>query len=169
MKIRTSIILLFVGLVSFLRLDAADVTTNKLDELEKLPFGLKVVQTPDKVRADREGRSGRAFTWSYKTSVTATNGSAVVEEFGSFVWREDKWVFSTFTGKPFTSRDFADWYSCPGAKLAEGQEFSDGSNWSGGDALHGGKMKWYFIGVASDGRRVRGEAIVEILPEVSTK
>jgi len=139
-----------MGFFSFLRLDAADVTTNKLDELAKLPFGLKVVHTPDKVLDDHDGRSGRAFTWSYKTSVTATNGSAIVEEFGSFVWRKGKWAFSNFTGKPFTSQDFADWYSCPGAKLVEGQDFSDGSNWSGGDTLRGCKMKWYFIGVTPD-------------------
>jgi len=168
MKARSSIILLYMGILSFLRFDAAAGTTDKLDELAKLPFGLKVVHTPDKVRAKRDGRSGRAFTWSYKTSVTATNGSVVVKEFGSFVWHNDKWVFANFTGKPFTSADFADWYSCPGAKLVEGREFSDGSNWSGGDVLRGGKMKWYFIGVTTEGRQLKGEAIVETLPEVST-
>lgn len=144
-------------------------TTNTLDELKQLPFGLKVLHTPDKVRADHDGRSGRAFTWSYKTSVAATNGSVVIVEFGAFVWHKDKWVFSNFTGKPFTSNDFADWYSCTGAKLVEGQEFSDGSNWSGGDTLRASKMRWYFIGVTSDGHRVKGEAVIEILPEVSTK
>jgi hypothetical protein len=159
---------LCMGFLSFLKFEAAAGTTNKLDELAKLPFGLKVVHTPDKVRAKHDGRSGRAFTWSYKTSVTAMNGSVVVKEFGSFVWHNDKWVFSNVTGKPFTSADFADWYSCPGAKLVEGQECSDGSNWSGGDVLREGKMKWYFIGVTADGRQVKGEAIVETLPEVST-
>jgi hypothetical protein len=169
MKTRTRIILFGMGLLTLLVGSASAGTTNKLDENEKLPFGLKVVHTPERVRADHGGPSGRAFTWSYKTSVIATNGSVIVEEFGSFVWHKDKWEFSTFTGRPFTSQDFADWYSCPGAKLAEGREFFDGSNWSGGDVLRGGKMKWYFIGVTPDGRRVKGEAIVEILPEVSTK
>jgi hypothetical protein len=151
-----------------MRLDSAAATTNKLAQLAKLPFGLKVVHTPGRVRAIHDGPSGRAFTWSYKTSVTATNRSVVLKEFGSFVWHDDKWVFSNVTGKPFTSADFADWYACPGAELAEGREFSDGNNWSGGDVLTGGKMKWYFIGVTSDGKQVKGEATVETLPEVST-
>ena len=120
MRTRTHIAFLIVGLLSFLKLSAADISTNKLDELAKFPFGLKVVYTPDKVRAEPGGRSGRAFTWTYKTSVTSTNGSVVVKEFGSFAWHNDKWVFANFTGQPFTSEDFADWYSCPGAKLIEG-------------------------------------------------
>jgi hypothetical protein len=158
-----------MGLLSFLRLDAADAATNKLDELARLPFGLKVVHTPDKVSAERNGRSGRAFTWTCKTSVIATNGSVVLKEFGAFVWHDDKWIFSTFTRKPFTAEDFADWYSCPAARLVEGREYSDSNNWTGGDVLHGSKTKWYFIGVTADGRQVKGEAIVETLPEISTK
>jgi len=153
-----------MGLLSFL-FEARAESTNKLDELAKLPFGLMVVHTPDKVRAERGGSSGRAFTWTYKTSVTATNGSATVKEFGAFDWHDGMWMVPP--GKPFTADNFAAWYSCPGAKLAEGQVFSDSSNWSGGDALRGGKMKWYFIAVTADGRKVKGEAIVGILPEVS--
>jgi hypothetical protein len=153
MKIRTSIILVFMGLLSFSRLNAEDATTNKLNELDKLPFGLKVVIAPEKVR-------GHNFTWSYLTSITATNGSVVVEEFGSFEWRKDKWVFS---GKPFTSQDFAVWYSCPGAKLVEGRRITS-FTWHGGDALSEHRIKWYFIGVKPDGHRVKGEAVVVILP-----
>jgi hypothetical protein len=110
-----------MGLLSFLKLNAADISTDKLNELARLSFGLKVVHTPAKVRAERGERSGRAYTWTYKTSVTSTNGSVIVQEFGSFVWLNDKWVFANYTGKPFTSGDFANWYSCRGAKLVEGQ------------------------------------------------
>jgi hypothetical protein len=167
MRAQLRTLFLSVGLLlSFFSGGTSAATTNNLDELAKLPSGLKVVLSPDKVRAEREGRSRRAFTWTYKTSVTATNGPVVLQEFGSFTWRQDKWVPSTFSGKPFTSQDFADWYGCPEAKLVEGQEYSDSSNWSGGDVLRGGKMKWYFIGVAADGHRVKGEAVVELLPEV---
>jgi hypothetical protein len=158
-----------MGLLSFLKLNAADISANKLDELAQLPFGLKVVHSPDRVRAERGGRSGRAYTWSYKTSVTSTNGSVTMLEFGSFTWHGGRWVFANFTGKPFTATDFADWYSCPGAGLAEGREFSDGSNWSGGDVLRADKMKWYFIGITADGRKVKGEAVVETLPEELAK
>jgi hypothetical protein len=51
--------------------------------------------------------------------------------------------------------------------LVGGQAFTDTSNWSGGDELRESKMKWYYIAVMADGRRVKGEADVEILPQVS--
>jgi hypothetical protein len=160
------IVFTFMGLLSFFKVSAADISAEKLDELASLPVSLRVVHTPEKVRAEAGGRSGRAYTWNYKTSVTSTNGSFVIKEFGSFVWRNDKWVFANFTGKPFTSKDFADWYSCPEARLTEGKEFTDSSNWSSGDVLRAGKMKWYFIGTSSDGRTIKGEAIVETVAEV---
>ena len=165
---KTRIFILVMSLFSFFSWGAEDLTTNKLEELAKTPLGLKVFHTPEKVLAVHDGRSGHAFTWLYNTSVLSTNGVIVVKEFGSFVWRNNRWVFSNYTGKPFTSEDFADWYSCPKATLTEENVFSDGSNWSGGDKLQEGKTLWYFIGITADGRRVKGQAIVEILPQVST-
>ena len=135
---------LIVGHLIFLKLSGADVSRNKLDELAKLPFGLKVVHTPHKVLAEIGGRSGRAYTWTYKTSFTSTNGTVVIKEFGAFGWHNDEWVFGTITGKPFTSGDFADWYSCPGSRLTEGMEVSDSSNWNGHDALRGHKIEVVF-------------------------
>jgi hypothetical protein len=158
-----------MGLLSFFKVSAADLSTEKLAELASLPLGLRVVHTPEKIRAEAGGRSGRTYTWSYKTSVASTNGSVVIKEFGSFEWRNDKWVFANYTGKPFTPKDFAEWYSCPEARLMDGKEFADNSNWSGGDVLRAGKMKWYFIGTTSDGRTVKGEAIVETSAEAPEK
>jgi hypothetical protein len=163
------IIFAFMGLLSFFKVSAADISAEKLAQLTSLPLGLRVVHTPEKVRAEAGGRSGRVYTWKYKTSVISTNGSIAIKEFGSFQWRKDKWVFANYTGKPFTSKDFADWYSCPEARLTVGKEFTDSSNWTGGDVLRAGKMKWYFIGTASDGRTVKGEAIVETIAEVLEK
>jgi hypothetical protein len=90
-----------------------------------------------------------------------------VQEFGSFAWHDGKWVFSNFTGKVFSGQDFADWYSCPEGRLLPGSEATDPSNWSGGiEQLQAGKMRWFFIGTDDSGRRVKGEAVVELLAEV---
>lgn len=175
------LILVFVGLImlvsglSFIVVGTACAChlrlrwkiNQKLDELSKLPHGLKVFHTPPKVRATHGGPGGQAFSWLYKTSIASTKGSVVIEEFGPFVWLNEKWGFPKSGRKLLTSDDFARWYSCPGAKLTEGQEFSYDGNWTGRDVLSGGKLLWYFIGVTSNGQRVKGEAIVEILPEVS--
>jgi hypothetical protein len=68
-----------------------------------------------------------------------------------------------YTGNPFTNEDFAEWYSCPQAKLRSGQTYVDPSNWSGDDTLRSAKALWYFIAVTQDGKRVKGEAVIEVL------
>lgn len=141
------------------------LSVTLLEHLEKLPVGLTVVHTPDKVKAERNGRSNLEFTWYYKTAVTAKYDS-VISEFGAFSWNGHNWVLSNYTGAPFRAKEFTDWYCCPQGKLLAGCEYADSKNWNGGNQLNAGKIKWFFIAVTADGRRVKGEAIVEKLPEL---
>lgn len=141
------------------------LTPLLLEHLEKLPVGLTVVHTPDKVKAERNGRSNLEFTWYYKTAVTAKHDSVILE-FGAFVWNGNNWVLSNYTGAPFRTKEFEDWYSCPQGKLLAKREYADSKNWNGGNQLNAGKIKWFFIAVTADGRRVKGEAILETLPEL---
>jgi hypothetical protein len=141
----------------------------RLREWSTLPDGIEVVHTPARVRARSERQpDGRVqYRWVYRTTVRAKGTPVTVQEFGSFDWHDGKWVFSNFTGKPFSGRDFADWYSCPDAKLSPDAEASDPSNWSGGiQHLQAGKMRWFFVGIDDAGRRVKGEAVVELLAEL---
>jgi hypothetical protein len=87
-----------------------------------------------------------------------------IEEFGAYERVNDHWVLSTFTGKPFTPKDFVDWYSCPGAYIEAGQECSDPKNWTGGNAPFSSTGKWYFKGIDDNGNIVIGEAVVECQP-----
>ena len=136
-----------------------------LKQLSTLPDEIIVTHSPNPVKAQPGGRSGYKYTWLYETKVAARTGQVVIEEFGSFTWHNNQWFFVNFTMKPFTASDFAEWYECPNAKLNVGQAYSDGSNWTGGDVLASGKMKWYFIGRNEKGERVKGEAIIETLPQ----
>ena len=138
----------------------------KLKELASLPVGLEVTHTPNPVRAQHGGRSGLKYTWLYKTTVRTTRSSVTINEFGAFFWDDGQWVFGNHMGKPFTSVDFADWYSCPNATVMVDQEVSDPSNWVGSDILRKTKAKWYFIGTDENGNRVKGEAVIEELAEI---
>jgi hypothetical protein len=89
-----------------------------------------------------------------------------VTEFGAYVLVGRKWTFSTYTGKPFSGKDFADWYSCPDAMVRTGKEYSDPDNWTASAVLIAGKTRWYYIGVDRKGRRVKGEAISEEKGEI---
>jgi hypothetical protein len=149
------------------RSNAAQIDPKE-QELVSLPDGIKVIHGPNPVKAMKGGRSGRNYTWLYKTTVRSMAGVLTVREFGAFVWYEDHWVFSTMTKQPFTAEDLADWYSCPNARLVPGQEFSDPQNWSGDATLRGSKTKWYFIATDDNGQLVKGEAVLEELPQVGS-
>lgn len=147
--------------------DAAAQTNLTLRLLASLPVGIKVTHSPNPARASVGGRSGFKFIWPYATSVRAMIGSVRIEEFGALAWENGRWVFSNFTGSPYTATDFSDWYSCPNATLTPGRLCSDAHNWSGRRTLERGKTRWYFIGVDSKGKRVKGEAVIQHLPEVN--
>jgi hypothetical protein len=142
---------------------------SKLQEVESLPIGVRVTHEPNPVSPVRGGRSGQKFTWLHSTKVEAIQADLRIVEFGAFVWHDEAWHFSTYTGKPFTSADFANWFTCPGAKLVRGNVYTDPNNWTGASVLKSSKTRWYFIGVDAASKRFRGEAVVELLAEPPTR
>ena len=137
------------------------------EELDELPVGIKVVHDPKTALATLTGKSERRlkYTWWYKTTVSATDGDVTVTEFGGFTWRDGKWV----AGRPFTAEEFAEWYKCPKAALKKGEAVEDPTNWSTDAELRAGKTRWYFVGTDSKGKRVKGEAILELKAEIDPK
>ena len=100
---------------------------------------------------------------------TATDADLTIVEFGGFAWQDGKWVASSINGKPFTGEDFAEWYKCPKAVLKKGEAYSDPTNWSTAPELMAGKTRWNFIGVDGKGKRVKGEAVIELKGEIDPK
>jgi hypothetical protein len=155
--------------------DAADAADGPkpttIEELDKLPVGLKVVHEPNPARATETKGSERRdrYTWWFKTTVRSTGSDVKIVEFGAYAWHGGKWVFANFTGKPFSPEDFAQWYSCPGAVVKGGKAYSDPTNWGSSQRLTAGKARWYYIGEDAKGRRVKGEAVVEQKGEVDPK
>ena len=47
--------------------------------------------------------------------------------------------------------------------MEKGQQYTDDSNYTGGDSLISSKSKWYFTGVTEDGKKYKGTAICEQL------
>ena len=150
---------------------ADDPKPTTIESLDKLPVGLKVVHDPNPARATESDSDKRRskYTWWYKTTVNSTDQDVKIVEFGAYVWHEGKWVFSNFSGKPFSSKDFAQWYSCPDALIKEGKAYADPTNWGSGESLIARKARWYYIGVDSKGRRVKGEAVIEQKGEIDPK
>lgn len=146
---------------------ARDIDSIRLsDDAADSLAGIEVVHEPDVVKAIEGGPSGDQYTWVFKTTVRSLVGPVTLKEFRAYCWENDTWIFCNYTGKPFTPEHFEEWYSCQNAILLSGEQYSDPKNWSGDDVLHRWKTKWVFIGVGSDGKEVRGEAIVELLSEL---
>ena len=82
-----------------------------------------------------------------------------------FYWFGERWLFGNYTEDPFSRQDFEKWYTCPDAILTSGSNFTDSSNWSASSCLSPGKSRWYFIGTDSNGVRVKGEGVVELVGE----
>ncbi|OAI53622.1 hypothetical protein AYO44_15835 [Planctomycetaceae bacterium SCGC AG-212-F19] len=142
---------------------ADDAKPTTIEELGKLPVGLKVTHDPNPALATETSKSERRskYTWWFKTTVASTGQDVKVVEFGAYVWNNDKWVFASFTGKPFSSKDFAEWYFCPDALVKEGKAYTDPTNWGSGPELTAGKARWYYIGINGKGERLKGEAVIE--------
>jgi len=143
--------------------EAEELLPFELTDLDSLPFGLEVVHTPETVLADSTGSSGYKYTWTFKTTIRSTGAPVTIQEFGSLMDENGRWVLGNVTKKFFTQRDFAEWYSCPDGLVTSGNEFSDPSNWVGNNCLQPGKTRWFFVGVDDKGKRVKGEAVVEQL------
>jgi hypothetical protein len=134
-----------------------------VEEIEKLPTGLKATRT---AKGDLRGK----YKWYYKTTVTAVDDDVTIEEFGVFWFVDGKWVNGmSITGKPYGAAEFAEWYTCENAKIPKGKSFADPTNWSSGNELFAHESRWYYIGIDSKGRRVKGEAIVEHKAEIDPK
>ena len=138
---------------------------SKYQELLKIKEGFTVTHTPEQGEAILGGPSGAMYTWVYTTTVEATENISIIE-FGAFNKINDKWIFSNHTGKPFTSKDFEDWYNCPGSKLIPNQKFSDTNNWNGSQTLKKGESLWYYIGKTDSGKIVKATGKLISLPEV---
>lgn len=163
-------VLVLLAVVLFRTLKAAphdEFSRRKLAELAALPVGLEVRHTPNPGRAVRGGRSGAKYTWLHQTSVKALDEDVVISEFGAFVWHRGQWVFGTIFGRPFNADEFAEWYSCPQAALRKGRVATDPSNYAGDNVLRPQKTLWFYIGVTTSGKRVKGEAVAEGLAQIA--
>jgi hypothetical protein len=142
------------------------------EDLDNLPEGIKVTHEPKAAWATLSGKSERRskYTWWYRTTVSTIKTDVTIVEFGGFTWEKGKWVAGrSFTGKPFTGEDFAGWYKCPKSILKRVESYSDPTNWSTAEELVAGKTRWYFVGVDDNGKRVKGEAVIELKSEIDPK
>jgi hypothetical protein len=132
-----------------------------LEEIRRLPEGLRVTHSPNPVVAVMGRNKDLPFTWEYSTTVEALHAELNIVEFGAFHLSNDNWRFSNTGGQPFSAQQFAEWYSCTEGILKPGKSATDPKNWYRNKALRSSRCIWYYIGKDAEGKLFRGEAEIE--------
>ena len=133
-----------------------------LEEIRRLPEGLRVTHSPNPVAAVMGKTKDQPFTWEYSTTVEALHAADLnIVEFGAFGLFNGNWGFSNAGGQPFSTQQFAEWYSCTDGILKPGKSATDPKNWTRSKVLRSSRSIWYYIGKDSEGKLFRGEAEIE--------
>ena len=132
-----------------------------LEEIRRLPEGLRVTHSPNPVAAIMGRDKDQPFVWEYITTVEALHAQLNIVEFGAFNLSNGNWRFSNTDGQPFSTQQFAEWYSCTDGVLKPGKPAADQKNWDRGKVLRSSRCIWYFIGKDAEGKLFRGEAEIE--------
>jgi len=138
----------------------------QLSDIDQLPVGLIVRHLPAQAHAvPDDGFGGSGWRWEFRTAVSAM-ADAVILGFAAFRWDGERWVPRDPDNRFFTTGDFADWYDAPGGKVLAGQECADATNFCVATELAAERTKWVYVAETSSGRRVKGEAVIELLAEL---
>lgn len=138
----------------------------RIPDIDQLPLGLIVRHLPAKVQAvPEDGAGGKSWRWEFRTAVSALADATIVG-FAAFGWDGDRWVPRHPQGAFFTAGDFSEWYGAPEGKVSAGGECADATNFCSGAELAADRVKWVYVAETASGRRVKGEAVVELLAEV---
>lgn len=98
-------------------------------------------------------REGYYRTWPYDVTVNVDTG-ATIDRWGVLERDGFRWKHSSFS-----QADFAEAFNCPKGILEPGRTYTYETAHEIG--VMPGKVKWYFIAVDAEGKRKKGEAIVE--------
>jgi hypothetical protein len=164
---------LISGVVGCLGTTSTSTSTSRsgsavLAELESLPVGLEVIHSPNPVSSPvGPDPKGWPYRWIFRTEVRAIDRPLTIIQFGICAWDGEQWILPSNTGRYnaglLDQRTFMQWYACPSARIEPGKPAVDPENWAGSHARHSFRQRWFFVGRDDQGKRYKGEAVVELL------
>lgn len=146
-----------------------DITPQTIHDLPpklaNIPDGIEVIHRPDTVFATmntQDSATRGMYKWAFETSVKSSKGDLNIQEFGAYVWIENRWAFSTLYNRPYNLDEFTEWYNCPYGELKEGFAYTDHDNWTKGNHLDGDTAYalWYYIAKNKVDELVKGTKII---------
>lgn len=140
-------------------------------QLDAAPVGIKVTHTPSKVTSVKGPLKGDwKYKWTFQTEFEAIDQPLTVGVMGILAWDGEKWTVDPqkYNSAVMPKEVFADWYSCPGAKLLVGKPVSDKANWAGSQTKAPFKQRWFVLARDQKGKVYKGEQVVEFdVPDVA--
>ena len=70
-----------------------------------------MTHSPNPVVAVMTKDKDQPFAWEFGTTVEAVSSELNIVEFGCFNLSNGNWRFANAGGRPFTTQQFAEWYS----------------------------------------------------------
>lgn len=141
---------------------------NIPDAIKDIPVGIYVINEPDTIYAELNKKPESKYIWKHTTTLKALKNDLKIIEFGTYNFKNSKWVLGNYTKKPFTIENFDKWYCliknglitfdfCKNGKIIKGQEYIDASNYSiRNDTLVNRNGLWYYIGIDTTGKKFMG-------------
>lgn len=156
------------------------IDDNNLPEcIMGLKKGISVVHDPDTIYAEINEKDSSRYIWKHSTVIKTEIDGLKITEFGTYNFKEGKWVLGNKTQKPYTTSDFEKWYfiktnddiisweNCKEGILKANVEYIDPSSWSvvNKDLVerHG---LWYYIGIDTMGEKYMGYGTYITVPEL---
>ena len=92
-----------------------------------------------------------------------------ITQFGIIAWDGKNWVLPSnqieYNSGVLDQQTFIEWYGIPGAKITTASPATDPQNWAGSKSKEPFKQKWFYIGIDSDGKEWKGEAVINFVSE----
>jgi len=145
-----------------------DTSSKVLAELESLPIGLEVVHTPGSVGSPKgPNQEDWPYRWRFRTELRAIDRPITITRFGILAWDGSKWFLPPdqrqYNAGILDQATFTEWYRCTDATIQPGQPAVDPENWAGSYARAPFRQKWFFIGEDTQGQRLKGEGVVDLI------
>ena len=141
---------------------------NLPEVFKDYPEGIEVDNEPDTIYADINENGPKKYIWKHTTTIKATKSDLRIIEFGTYNFKNGKWILGDYTKKPFITADFDKWYCrkkngiitfdyCENGNILKDVEYIDPTNYCiRMDSLVNRKGLWYYIGTDSSGNKFMG-------------
>ncbi len=159
--------------------DNNDIVNNIPEIIRNIPQGIDVYHDPDTIYAEIYYKDTSRYIWKHSTIVSTDIDSLKIIDFGTYNFKNGKWVLGNYSKKSFTTEDFEKWYfvknedgiisweNCKNGILRAGTEYIDPSSWSViNTELVSRYGLWYYIGIDPDSNKYMGYGTYVIMPQL---